>query len=315
MSLNDEFQSGKVPDSERALKTLNAYVKVYSVLELVINEFISLIELAGKKKDHQLKVDLYINIMSDRRIKDKSDFEFLHDPEPKHGLIASIYQFYAKSTYEAVGYYFEKIDVKPIPDLELKEGDVIHLSSKRWRDWYFYMTSDPAAEKSIWGSKTLNDQNKFIIKRPYSTAHANTWMLYNKYYSKRFIVARKFDACGKYPTPLTYVQGYTYGEVEFGIRSRPSACGSGCSNCYEYFAGGQNRGSVAINVNWRFTKLKLSAGFPPWYLISATEPQFGPGYTLYMANTNNGNAYLQYGYPGEAGVFKKKTYRDSHWCK
>ena len=136
-------------------------------------------------------------------------------------------------------------------------------------------------------------------------------MLENKYYPDYFISARKFEGCLplRNPDEVDYVEGLTMRYIN-DIRSNcPNQCAgtgkcSGCySNCYSTFKIGRLRNLVSINYVWRFTKLK-SSGRCSYYFISATQEQFGPGYTLFMKDSDNGNAYLKYGNPKEKGEFK-----------
>ena len=163
----------------------------------------------------------------------------------------------------------------------------------------------------IYGSRSTNDQNKFILRKAYGGEQGRDWRMENKYYPKYFISARKFESCMplKHPDEVDYVEGLTMDyltRIERNCRSQCLAnkkC-SGCySNCYSTFKIGRLRNLVSINYKWRFTKLK-SSGRCSYYFISAIQENFGPGYTLFMKDSNNANAYLKYGNPQEQGMFK-----------
>jgi len=278
----DEIESGKVPDAERALKTLNLYCKLNIVKELVLVEFINYIKEEGPS--HNKLPTFYRSFMSSTRENDKKYFELLHLPEVKHAVVAVMYQ-HSPEKYPELREYMKAIKVTPIPDTGLKEGLTIYLTPKKWSNWHFYLSSH--SHSLIYGSRKTNDQNKFILRRPYYRKKGNVWRIENKYYPDYFLAARKFDSC----LPLynsdevDYVEGLTMDYLRRIERNCRSLClankkCSGCySNCYSTFKIGRKRNLVSINYNWRFTRLKTNGGCY-YYFISATEENFGPGYTL-----------------------------------
>ena len=307
----DEIESGKVSDAERALKTLNLYCKLNIVKELVLVEFISYIKEEGPK-DSKMPT-FYHKFMSTTRENDKKYLEFFHLPEVKQAVIAVMYQ-HSPEKYPELREYMKAIKVTPIPDMKLKEGRTIYLTPKKWTNWHFYLSS--FRHSLIYGSRKTNDQNKFILRKPYTRNKANVWRLENKYYPGYFLSARKFDSC----LPLynsdevDYVEGLTMDYVRSIERNCRSLClandkCSGCHhNCYSTFKIGRLRNLVSINYEWRITRLKTPAGCY-YHFISATQENFGPGYTLFMKDSKNANAYLKYGNPKEQGMFKfSKTF-------
>ena len=300
----DEIENGKVPDAERALKTLNVYCKLNIVVELVLVEFINYIKEEGPEENKL--PPFYHSFMTTTRNTDKEYLGFLHFPELKEALVAAIYQ-HSPSKYPELRDYIKAIEVSPIPKTGLVEGKTIYLTPKKWPDWHFYLSSKHSS--LIYGSESTDSQSKFVLRKAHSGVEGREWRLENVHYPKHFISARKFDSCMplKHPAEVEHVEGLTMEYVyDVGVNCR-NQCGFDCggcySNCYTYFKGGNIYGKVSINSIWRFTKLK-SSGRTPYFFISAKEPQFGPGYTLFMQDSGNGNAYLKYGNPKEMGMFK-----------
>ena len=305
-SIADEIESEEVSDAERALKTLNVYCKLSIVVEMVLVGFINYIK-EEQTGSSQLP-SYYRGFMQKKRDEDKKYLALLHLPELKEALVAAIYQ-HSPEKYPELRQYIKAIKVAPIPESGLKEGKNIYLSPKKWPNWHFYLSSEK--HSLIYGSKTINDQNKFVLRKASSGEEGREWMIENKYYPDYFISARKFDGCLPLTNPdeVDYVEGLTMryiNDIRSNCRNQCVAvrrC-SGCySNCYSTFKIGRLRGIVSINYVWRFTKLK-SSGRCSYYFISATQEQFGPGYTLFMKDSINGNAYLKYGNPKEKGMFK-----------
>jgi len=305
-NIADEIISEKVSDANRALKTINVYCKLNIVVELVLVEFINYIKEEGPE-NNKLPT-FYHSFMSTTRKNDKEYLGFLHLPEVTEALVAAIYQN-APEKYPELRQYIESIKVAPIPESGLEEGKTIYLTPKKWPKWHFYLSSE--SHSLIYGSTNTNDQNKFILKKASSGEEGREWMIENKYYPNYFISARKFESCLplKHPDEVDYVEGLTMSYINRIKRNCGTQClangkCSGCySNCYSTFKIGRLRNLVSINYVWRFTKLK-SSGRCLYYFISATQENFGPGYTLFMKDSNNANAYLKYGNPKEKGMFK-----------
>ena len=305
-SIADEIESEKVSDAERALKTLNVYCKLSIAVEAVLIEFISYVK--EEQTGSSPSPTFTHAFMEKKREQDKIYFEFLHLPNLKEALVAAIYQ-HSPEKYPQLREYIEAIEVDPLPESGLKEGKTIYLSPKEWPNWHFYMSSENHA--LIYGSKTTNNQNEFILRNATTGEKGREWMIENKYYQNHFITARKFEGCLPLQNPdeIDYVEGWTMRDINHIRSNCPAQCYgtgkcSGCySNCYSTFKVGRLRNLVSFNYVWRFTKLK-SPGRCSYYFISATQEQFGPGYTLFMKNSNNGNAYLKYGNPKEQGKFR-----------
>ena len=304
--LEDEIESGKVSDAEKALKTLNIYCKLSIVVELVLIEFINYMKEEGPEK---MKLPVfYHSFMESTRKQDKEYLEFLHFPKVECALAAAIYQ-HSPGKYPELRDYMKAIKVIPIPELGLKEGRSFYLTPKKWPNWYFYLSSGKAS--LIYGSEDTNDQNKFILRNPYFGEKGRVWRIENKYYPGYFLAARKTGSCMplKHPDEVDYVEGVTMDYIRVLERDCRSRCVaikkcSGCySNCYSVFKGGKRRKLVSVNYQWKFTRLKSSGGCN-YYFISATQENFGPGYTLFMKDSKNANAYLKYGNPKEQGMFK-----------
>ena len=301
-SIADEIESEKVSDAKRALKTLNVYCKLTIVVELVLVEFINYIMEEGTGSSPL--PSYYRGFMQKKRDQDKTYLAFLHLPELKEALVAAIYQK-SPEKHPELRQYIEAIKVPPIPESGLEEGKNIYLSPKRWPKWYFYLSSEK--HSLIYGSETINDQSKFVLRKAISGEEGREWMIENKYYPDYFITASKFEGCLplRNPAEVDYVEGYEMSDIDDIKESCKSYClgikkCDGCdSNCYT----DSNLRLVSFNYVWRFTKLK-SSGRCSYYLISATQEQFGPGYTLFMKDSTNGNAYLKYGNPKEKGMFK-----------
>ena len=302
----DEIESGKVPDSERALKTLNIYCKLAIIVELILVEVSNYIREEGPK--HNKMPTMYHSYMKTTRESDKKYLEFLHLPQVKEALVAVIYQ-HDPHKYPELRQYIKAINVAPIPKTGLEEGKSVFFSPKKWPEWYFYLSSE--SKSLIYGSASVNDQSKFILRRALSGEQGREFMIENAYYPKYFISARKFGGCMplKHPAEVDHVEGltmeYVY-DTKATCRNQCDHLGKchGCySNCYFYYIAGNRWSQVSINYVWRFTKLKSNGG-RPYYFISAKDENFGPGYILYMHESSNGNAYLKYGNPKEQGMFK-----------
>ena len=303
----DEIESGKVSDAERALKTLNVYCKLAIVVELILVEVSNYIREEGP--EHNKMPTIYHSYLKSTRDSDKKYLEFLHLPEMKEALVAAIYQ-HGPQSYPELRDYIKAINVAPIPKTGLEEGKTIYLTPKKWPQWYFYLSSEH--KSLIYGSTKLNEQSKFVLRRALLGEEGREWRIENKYYPKYFISARKFGSClseKKNPDEVSYVEGLTMEYFYDTEATCHNQCGSnrecmGCySNCYTYFVAGNTKNQVSINYKWRFTKLKPKGG-STYYFISATQENFGPGYTLFMKDSNNANAYLKYGNPKEEGMFK-----------
>ena len=305
-SIADEIASEKVSDAERALKTLSVYCKLTIVVEVVLVEFINYIKEEGTGSSPL--PSYYRGFMQKKRDQDKTYLAFLHLPELKEALVAAIYQN-SPEKHPELRQYIEAIKVAPIPESGLEEGSTIYLTPKKWPKWHFYLSSEK--HSLIYGSTNTNDQSKFILRKASSGEEGHEWMIENKYYPDYFISARKFEGCLplRNPDEVDYVEGLTMryiNRVKSNCRSQCFGTGkcSGCySNCYSTFKIGKLRNLVSINYVWRFTKLK-SSGRCSYYFISTTQEQFGPGYTLFMKDSDNANAYLKYGNPKEKGMFK-----------
>ena len=302
----DEVESGKVPDAKRALKTINLYCKLTIIVELILVEFISYIKDEGTGSS--VLPAYYRGFIKKKREHDKDYLEFLHLPEMKEALAAAMYQN-APEEYPELRQYMEAIKVTPIPESGLEEGKNIYLTPKKWPEWYFYLSSEH--KSLIYGSKSTNDQNVFVLRKPVSGEEGREWLIENKHYPQYFMSARKFEGCLplRNPDEIEHVEGLTLNYIHRTKSQCSNQCVangkcSGCyNNCYSTFYAGQLRNLVSINYKWRFTKLK-SSGRCSYYFISATQKNFGPGYTLFMKNSNNANAYLKYGNPKEEGMFK-----------
>ena len=305
-NIKDEIESEKVSDANRALKTINVYCKLNIVVELVLVEFINYIKVEGP--ENSKLPTYYHSFMSTTRKHNKKYLEFLHLPEVKEALVAAIYQN-TPEKYPELRQYIESINVAPIPESGLEEGKTIYLTPKKWPNWHFYLSSE--SHSLIYGSTNTNDQNKFILKKASFGEEGREWMIENKYYPNYFISARKFESCLplKHPDEVDNVEGLKMSYINRIKRNcgtqclANGKCGGCYSNCYSTFKFGRLRNLVSINYVWRFTKLK-SSGRCSYYFISATQENFGPGYTLFMKDSNNANAYLKYGNPKEQGMFK-----------
>ena len=305
-SIANEIESGKVDDANKALKTLNVYCKLTTVIELVVFEFVAYIKEEGEGTS--VLPTYYHKFIERKRARDVTYLEFLHYPKPKEAITAAIYQ-HNPEAYPALREYVTAIKVAPIPNLNLKDGDEIYLTPKKFPKWYSYLSSE--GHSRIYGSKSTNDQNKFILKKAYTGEGGNEWKMENKYYPNYVITARKFEGCMplRHPDEVSYVEGLTMSYITSVRRNCKSNCYanrkcSGCySNCLSYFKVGRLRGLVSLNYVWRFTKLKTESRCP-YYLISATQEQFNPGYALFMKDSTNANSYLKYGNPGESGMWK-----------
>ena len=305
-NIADELESEEVSDAERALKTLNAYCKLTIVAELVLVEFISYIK--EESTGNSPLPAYYSAFMQWARGQDKTYLEFLHLPELKEALIAAIYQ-HSRTSYTELRQYIKAIKVTPIPESGLEEGKTIYLTPKRWPNRHFYLSSQK--HSLIYGSTSTNDQSKFVLRRASSGENGREWMIENKYYPNYFLSARKFEGCSplRNPDEVDYVEGLTLKyindtKIDCFLHCIPERKCSGCySNCYPTKKAGNLKLLVSFNYVWRFTKLK-SSGRCSYYFISATQKQFGPGYTLFMKDTKNANGYLKYGNPKEKGMFK-----------
>ena len=304
-SIADKIESGKVDDANKALQTLDVYCKLTVVIELVVFEFVAYIEEEGERNS---KIPTYYYTFVERkRERDAEYLEFLHYPKPKEAIIAAIYQNKPEQ-YRILREYVAAIKVAPIPKLGLKENAEIYLTPKKFPQWYLYLSSEK--HSLIYGSKKRNDQNKFILKKASFGDSGREWRIQNKYYPSYFIAARKFGGCMplSHPDEVSNVEGLTMEYINEVRDHCKRICHieqcCGCySNCMSYFKGGNLRGFVSINYVWRFTKLKTDKGCP-YYLISATQEQFNPGYALFMKDSANANAYLKYGNPGESGMWR-----------
>ena len=304
-SIADEIESGKVDDANKALKTLNVYCKLTTFVELVVFEFVAYIK--EESKGTSVPPTYYHKFIERKRIRDATYLEFLHHPKPNEAIIAAIYQ-HKPEEYPILREYIAAIKVAPIPQLDLKEGDEIYLIPKKFPKWHLYLSSE--GHSRIYGSKSTNDQNKFTRRKASFGKSGIEWKIENKYYPNHFIAARKFEGCMplSHPDEVTYVEGLTMNYIT-GVRNKckqvchANKCGGCYSNCLSYFQVGNLRGLVSINYVWKFTKLKTDRGCP-YYLISAMQEQFNPGYALFMKDSTNANAYLKYGNPGEAGMWR-----------
>ena len=305
-SIADEIESEKVSDAKRALKTLNVYCKLTIVVELVLVEFINYIMEEGTGSSPL--PSYYRGFMQKKRDQDKKYLAFLHLPELKEALVAVIYQN-SPEKHPELRQYIKAIKVAPIPESGLQEGNTIYLAPKKWPKWHFYLSSEKSS--FIYGSTSTDDQSKFVLRHAPSGEKGREWKIENKRYPKYFITARKFNGCLpiKNPDEIDYVEGRTMTYINDTKRDCFTSCHTlgkceGCKcNCYSTFKVDTPGNLVSLNYVWRLTKLK-SSGECSYYFISATQEQFGPGYTLFMKDRSNANAYLKYGNPMKKGMFK-----------